>query len=264
MNIISDALSSWVSRERMEFMCVAFLCREMPFLLYCLWFRAIQGNDAFNKYRIQGDKNPDVSLVFKAARKVLIDHSIVQLPVLWYSYDFFIFLGCPQLRDPLPPLISILIEGASFIVICDTLTYWSHRLLHHPLLYAPIHKQHHEFHTNHPLASAYFSFLDDLLTGVGPTLAGPVLFRSHVLVTFGWLVIRICETTEAHFGYSKIFPFPYPFSSVCEIFRPSDWHDFHHSHNVGNYAPFFTFWDRLCGTDQGYDKHCQRKKRKTS
>lgn len=29
-------------------------------------------------------------------------------------------------------------------------------------------------------------------------------------------------------------------------------HDYHHSHNVGNFGSFFVFWDWLCGTDQAY------------
>jgi len=31
-----------------------------------------------------------------------------------------------------------------------------------------------------------------------------------------------------------------------------DRHDFHHSHNVGNFGSFFIFWDWICGTDYKY------------
>ena len=39
-------------------------------------------------------------------------------------------------------------------------------------------------------------------------------------------------------------------------------HDFHHSHNVGNFGGFFTFWDRVCGTDAAYRRFLEKKKQR--
>ena len=247
---------SW---ERYEFMIFAFLCREIPFLFYYMLYKYNHSNKNLDKYKIQQGREPDEALVSKAIKKALIDHLIVQIPVLWFSYDLFLYAGSPQLHDPLPPVKTILLQGLCFVIICDTLSYWTHRILHHPLLYT-FHKQHHEFHTNHPLSSLYFGTVDDLFTGVLPTIAGPALFKSHVVLTFVWLSLRICESVEAHFGYQRIFPFPYPFSSLYQMFRPIDFHDFHHSHS-GNYGVIFPFWDRVCGTDKAYNNYCNRKKK---
>ena len=38
-------------------------------------------------------------------------------------------------------------------------------------------------------------------------------------------------------------------------------HDFHHSHNSGNYGGFFMFWDWACGTDAAYKRHLRAAKR---
>ena len=37
-------------------------------------------------------------------------------------------------------------------------------------------------------------------------------------------------------------------------------HDFHHSHNSGNYGGFFRFWDWACGTDAAYRRHLRAKR----
>ena len=33
-----------------------------------------------------------------------------------------------------------------------------------------------------------------------------------------------------------------------------DYHDFHHSINIGNYEIFSSFWDTICGTNSHYYK----------
>lgn len=35
-------------------------------------------------------------------------------------------------------------------------------------------------------------------------------------------------------------------------------HDFHHSHNRGNFGSFTIFWDRVMGTEQPYLEHMQK------
>lgn len=37
-------------------------------------------------------------------------------------------------------------------------------------------------------------------------------------------------------------------------------HDFHHTHNTGNFGGWFIFWDWLCGTDQRYSLHLEKNK----
>ena len=46
------------------------------------------------------------------------------------------------------------------IVGCDTMFYWTHRLLHVPPLYAWFHKQHHEYKASTVWASEYFGIVD--------------------------------------------------------------------------------------------------------
>ena len=40
----------------------------------------------------------------------------------------------------------------------------------------------------------------------------------------------------------------------------ADRHDFHHSHNVGNFGGFTIFWDSIMGTDKDYLNWIAQKK----
>ena len=254
------------SYDRLLFMAVAALARGVPLLGYITLYNALSAHRPSDVHRIQKDKWAPPDLVKAASWKAFTDQTIVQIPLLWFSYDLFTWIGAPALDSELPRLRTVVEHILFFIVTCDTITYWTHRMLHQPYFYSTFHKQHHEFHTNHPLASTYFSFVDDLLTGrccnlhnvsflvlkkyfvagTVPTLFGPIFLRSHVMVVLLWVAIRICETSEAHLSYL----FKNSFFSVFG--RPADFHDFHHSHNTGNFGSFFTFWDWLCGTERAY------------
>ena len=71
-----------------------------------------------------------------------------------------------------------------------------------------------------------------------------------------WLyaLLKVYQSVEAHSGY--VVPFPL---SVWSIQWPVDWmdggrHEFHHSHNKGNYGGIFFFWDHLMGTDKEFNE----------
>jgi len=75
-----------------------------------------------------------------------------------------------------------------------------------------------------------------------------VLVRAHVYTWWLWICFRVAETVDGHCGYN----FPWSPYRVIPMSGSSAYHDFHHSHNVGNYSSFFTWWDTLMGTNQAY------------
>jgi sterol desaturase/sphingolipid hydroxylase (fatty acid hydroxylase superfamily) len=118
--------------------------------------------------------------------------------------------------------------------------------LHHRSLYARFHKQHHEWKQTRPVSSEYFSVVEEILTGVIPTMAGPLLLGSRLkfVTLVAWIAFRVCESSDAHMGYDLPL-----ILSPFKLGRPSNRHFLHHSVNTGNYGAFFTVWDRLCGTE---------------
>ena len=125
--------------------------------------------------------------------------------------------------------------------------------MHLPFLYARFHKQHHEFHSTVAISSEYLSVVEEITTGVIPTLCGPLFLKAHMGVIILWVAIRVAESADAHCGYALPW-------SVFAWGRPGDRHDYHHSQNDGNFGAFFTFWDWVCGTDKKYRAYLLKKK----
>lgn len=126
-----------------------------------------------------------------------------------------------------------------------------HRLLHTRLLYKPIHKFHHRYHVPIGFAVEYTHPVELFLANTVPLFLGPLLFRAHVKTLWLWLAVRLVEGVDGHSGYDFWFmPYRYfPFRPGAAV------HNFHHSHNTGNYGSFFLFWDVICGTDRPYRDH---------
>lgn len=113
---------------------------------------------------------------------------------------------------------------------------------------------HHQYKQPDCWAVEYAHFLEYALVNAPALFLGPMLLRSHIQTFWVWLVIRLLEGIDGHCGYDFWFsPFRYfPFRPGANV------HDYHHSHNVGNYGSFFTFWDSICGTDLSYQDYRMR------
>jgi methylsterol monooxygenase len=152
-------------------MLFAFLSHDLPLVTYQLVCGYFRTEGMFEQYLIQPETQNEIppSLLAKAAKQLLIGHLVLQWIPLYFFYDVFGSLGVPSIFSPVPWRQLILF--IPFMVLCDTLLYWSHRTLHHPLLYTRFHKQHHEFKSNVPFASEYFTLTEEIFTGFIPTLA---------------------------------------------------------------------------------------------
>jgi len=142
----------------------------------------------------------------------------------------------------------------------DFVFYWSHRTLHHPTLYPYIHKMHHTYNTTVGIAAEYAHPVEFVLGNMLPTAVGPLILgpNIHVLTIFAWYTVRFGETLDGHCGYEFSWS-PYrliPFSGSAE------YHDFHHSVNIGNYGSFFCIWDTVFGTNQAYQSHLKEREAK--
>jgi len=165
--------------------------------------------------------------------------------------------GMPSFDQPLPGLLTILAQLAFFVVVTDTWFYWSHRLLHHRLLYRHVHKKHHEFKVPIGLSSEYSHPVEDIVVTLPSTLLGPFLVGPHVGVFWLWITLRAWEGVDGHIGYELPW-------SPWFLFRSQVRHDFHHTNNVGMYGAFFPFWDWINGTDAAFKASRFRKQVKGS
>ena len=142
-----------------------------------------------------------------------------------------------------------------FLILCEDLTFhFAHKFLHQKWIYPYIHKKHHDYHVTVSISSDYSHPAEFYIAGLLPSSVGGLLLGNSVhlstMLMFG--LMRTFESIDGHTGYE--FPWsPYrmlPFSASTE------YHDYHHSHNVGNYSSFFTVLDTLFGCDRDYHINC--------
>lgn len=216
-------------------------------------------------YDPQASSLPRRALFRKAVKHFAVNHFVV-LPVLWFTVGYQATLRVN------PAAMQLGWSGgpwtvAAHMLVCiafeDTLFYWSHRLLHSPELYGRFHKRHHEFNIPFCLAAEYAHPVETVLGNFFPFLAGPAFLASVAGSPLGiyelclWFVLRMVKTAEAHSNYALPCA---PFSCLPRWLITAEQHDFHHSRNVGMFGSFFTFWDRICGTDAAFYRSKSREK----
>eukprot|EP00478_Filoreta_tenera_P000975 GABV01000982.1.p1 GENE.GABV01000982.1~~GABV01000982.1.p1 ORF type:complete len:319 (+),score=68.87 GABV01000982.1:124-957(+) len=206
----------------------------------------------FDKYKIQKDSKqragqPSLGEVLKY---VVLMHLTMYMPLalgmalaspFWDSVKFN-YEDLPAWYMFIPKLIA-----AHYIE--DLYHYLFHRALHHPTLYW-IHKVHHSFPEPYAIVAGYAHPIEQMLLGAGFMIPA-MIFTDHVAFWYIWNIARIFETAEAHLGYEipwlPLTPFHY-----LPFWGGASFHDFHHSHNAGNFASTFTLWDKLFGTNTAY------------
>ena len=79
----------------------------------------------------------------------------------------------------------------------------------------------------------------------------------HFVSFTGFVILRLLGTAEGHSGYEFVYTMshiPLPFGN------DSEYHEYHHSKNIGNYSSFFNFWDTLFGTNKSYFEYKRKLK----
>ncbi|MCB9761799.1 MAG: sterol desaturase family protein [Alphaproteobacteria bacterium] len=190
------------------------------------------------RYLFEDGRPPPDKLMRRAYREVVRDSLPAPLMgvALFYLYDA---VGM-RYEAPLPGPLEILGQLALFILVEDTLFYWSHRLLHRPWWFRKVHAHHHRFKATRAIAVLFTHPVETLFNAVA-MLAGPALLSTHVVTFWIWVALRMWETADAHSGFT--LPISRPWAPM---------HAWHHRYVHGCYGSFFGLWDRLMGTDEGY------------
>jgi len=125
-----------------------------------------------------------------------------------------------------------------YLFFTDTLIYWIHKWLHHPILYGPIHKLHHKWIISTPFASYAFHPLDGFSQSL-PYHIFAFLFPLNKFLYLTLFIFVCCWTISIHDGKGVY---------MGSIINGADHHTIHHRQFNYNYGQYFTLWDKLCGT----------------
>jgi len=231
--------------ERILFAALAWLAHDLVVYPFHLFVYILYKYNLLSSYKIRSDKLPDPDLVKKAFRKCLIDTIIFPFFGYYVLYNILVYNGS-KIDDPLPSVWVMLFQILFFFFVNDTAFFWTHYALHSKLLYTSFHKKHHLFNTSTSVAAEYNTPFEGIFSAVGPTLLGFIIMPYvHPLTFVVYVAVRMTETLEAHSGYDLPNPWRYLRGS-------SRFHDYHHSHNIGNYGLFPFTWDSWLGTDAHY------------
>lgn len=218
----------------------------------------------FERYKITNDPWPWVenrkewNKLVKKSILLVGFNNLVSLPlallaiIVANGYEVKMSFAMEDLPDWKTLMMTI-----AFCMLCEDFAFhFTHRFLHWRKIYPYIHKIHHTYVTSIGIAAEYshpieFIFGNLFPSGVGALILG---YNMHFATFLLWGLVRLGETLDGHCGYEFSWS-PYrliPFSTSAS------YHNFHHSHNMGNYSSFFSLWDTIFGQNKTYYQYYER------
>ncbi|MDX1580241.1 MAG: sterol desaturase family protein [Alphaproteobacteria bacterium] len=156
--------------------------------------------------------------------------------------------------------------GATLLMIVahDAYFYWAHRLMHHPRLFRLFHITHHKSHAPTPWTAYSFDWAEALVMASFLPLF-TALVPIHAAGAIFWAFHQLIRNALGHSGV-EIMPRWLAASPRWGWMTSVMHHDMHHRHYNANFGLYFTWWDRLMGTEHPdyraeYDRVTLRAKR---
>jgi sterol desaturase/sphingolipid hydroxylase (fatty acid hydroxylase superfamily) len=147
---------------------------------------------------------------------------------------------------------ALIAQIAVMILAHDAYFYWMHRTLHHKKLFRATHLHHHKSRT--PSAWAAYSFSTwEAMTEAAfvpiflliTSLLG-VAYAGFAIFIFLWFMI--VRNVMGHLGV-ELHPAGWVDTPWLDWINTTTHHDLHHSSGNHNFGLYFTWWDRMMGTE---------------
>ncbi len=139
---------------------------------------------------------------------------------------------------------------ASFVVVLilqDTYFYFIHRMFHHPLMFKWMHYGHHRSGEPTPWSSSAFDLPEAIVQAlffVGVIYIVPL----HFITLVAALITMTVWAVFTHLGF-EVFPSSSKSHWIGKWLIGSMHHSTHHRKYKVHYGLYFTFWDKLLGTE---------------
>ena len=132
------------------------------------------------------------------------------------------------------------------LLLQDGFFYVTHRLFHHPRFYRWTHKGHHKSRRPSPWTSFAFDPIESLAQAM--FLVGVVwLIPLHLGTIFAVLATMSIWAVVNHLGLEQL-PVHFPHHWLGRWVIGPAHHSVHHNHQTVHFGLYFTFWDRVLGT----------------
>ncbi|TPJ29407.1 sterol desaturase family protein [Mesorhizobium sp. B2-7-2] len=150
--------------------------------------------------------------------------------------------------DPLDRGLPYLVFNLLVLIVAhDAWFYWSHKIMHRPGLFRWFHRLHHRSHNPSPWTSYAFDASEALVNAIYLPLA-LLLMPTSLLAVFLFTAHMMLRNAVGHCGY-EIFPARPNGRPLFEWLTTVTHHDLHHARPRYNFGLYFTWWDRLMGTE---------------
>ncbi|MCK0128774.1 sterol desaturase family protein [Erythrobacter sp. F6033] len=163
-----------------------------------------------------------------------------------------------------PALLTIAWQFALMVLVHDAYFYWLHRGMHLKALFKSTHMHHHKSRTPTPWTAYSFASTEAFLEAAYVPLF--LLVTSQLGISYaGYAILfflwhQIIRNVMAHAG-SELFPAGWVDNPLTSWISTTTHHDLHHS-SGHNYGFYFTWWDKMMGTEHPRYKEEFRKNAK--
>lgn len=154
-------------------------------------------------------------------------------------------------------ILWLFVSFVLMIFMHDAYFYFTHRLMHHPVLFRRIHLTHHLSTSPTPWAAYAFSPVEALIqAGIGPLIV--FVIPSHPIAFSAFMLWQITFNVFGHCGY-EIFPRWFIRSPLGYVLNSVTHHGQHHEKFKANFGLYFNIWDRVLGSNHPeYEAKIQR------
>jgi sterol desaturase/sphingolipid hydroxylase (fatty acid hydroxylase superfamily) len=125
--------------------------------------------------------------------------------------------------------------------------YWMRRALHSKMLFRRAHATHHRSRTPTPWAAYSFAPIEAAFEAAYLPLV-LLVAPLHLFPIFFFLAHQIARNAIGHSGH-ELMPPGFTRSRWTGWLTTTTHHDLHHSEGRHNFGLYFTWWDRLMGTE---------------
>ncbi|TGK00033.1 sterol desaturase family protein [Leptospira langatensis] len=135
----------------------------------------------------------------------------------------------------------------AIIFLHDTYFYWTHRLMHHPILFKRMHLVHHKSTNPSPWAAFSFHPYEAVVeAGIVPLVILFLPIHTVALVIFFFYSNFL--NVLGHLSF-ELFPKGFIENKFLRLHNSTTHHNMHHKYFNCNYGLYFNIWDRIMGTN---------------
>lgn len=196
--------------------------------------------------KIRPDKPP--------ARQLLIEFAVSLRSLAVFSTVGLVLFGLeraglfhgPEIAAGWGPVWAVA-SLVLMIVAQDAYFYWTHRAMHHRRLFRTFHRRHHRSHNPSPFTAYSFDIAEAAVQAAFVPL-WMLLVPTTWPIAGLFMLHQLFRNTLGHSGY-ELYPADRGGRPLVGWMTTVTHHDLHHAQAGWNYGLWFTWWDRLMGTE---------------